>query len=189
MKIDSIQADILKANKVNVARGEWGARGPGPEVQQHPVSGSSPCLQRCTSEASPTAIRAFTLAILMRIRWPTSHTSRRRTWKKRRKRREKEPRRQARKPRLCGREAWQKGGVTVTLLLTPLSLGGKLGVLPSSGGEREPAGKSSINKSCCLSGVHVWRAEGDPVRAVMMDQGVSAHQGKKLSRREGPPTS
>ena len=125
----------------------------------------------------------------MRIRWPTSHTSGRRTWKKRSKRRKKEPRGQARKPRLCGGEAWQKGGVTAKLLLTPLGLGGKLGVLPSSGGEREPAGNSSINKSCCLSGVHVWRAEGDPVRAMMMDKGTSAHQGKKLVGREGPPTS
>ncbi|XP_039739979.1 armadillo-like helical domain containing protein 1 isoform X4 [Pteropus medius] len=36
MKIDSIQADILAANKVNVTRGEWGVRGPGAEVQPAP---------------------------------------------------------------------------------------------------------------------------------------------------------
>uniref|UniRef100_A0AC11EMF8 Armadillo like helical domain containing 1 n=1 Tax=Ovis aries TaxID=9940 RepID=A0AC11EMF8_SHEEP len=33
MNIDSIQADILAANKVNVTRGEWRERGPGPEGQ------------------------------------------------------------------------------------------------------------------------------------------------------------
>lgn len=36
MKIDSIQADILAANKVNVSKGEWGVRGPGAEVQRAP---------------------------------------------------------------------------------------------------------------------------------------------------------
>lgn len=36
MKIDSIQADILAANKVNVTRGEWGGRGPGAEVPPAP---------------------------------------------------------------------------------------------------------------------------------------------------------
>lgn len=42
MKIDSIQADILAANKVNVSKGEWGVRGPGAEVRGHPDSGSPP---------------------------------------------------------------------------------------------------------------------------------------------------
>ncbi|XP_034507073.1 armadillo-like helical domain containing protein 1 isoform X2 [Ailuropoda melanoleuca] len=36
MKIDSVQADILAANKVNVSKGEWGVRGPGPEAQRAP---------------------------------------------------------------------------------------------------------------------------------------------------------
>ncbi|XP_036088896.1 armadillo-like helical domain containing protein 1 isoform X3 [Rousettus aegyptiacus] len=36
MKIDSIQADILAANKVNVTKGERGVKGPGGEVQPAP---------------------------------------------------------------------------------------------------------------------------------------------------------
>lgn len=36
MKIDSIQADILAANKVNVTKGERGVKGPGGEVQLAP---------------------------------------------------------------------------------------------------------------------------------------------------------
>lgn len=36
MKIDSVQADILAANKVNVSKGEWGGRGLGPEAQRAP---------------------------------------------------------------------------------------------------------------------------------------------------------
>ena len=33
MKMDSVQVDILAANKVNVTKSEWGVRGPGAEVQ------------------------------------------------------------------------------------------------------------------------------------------------------------
>lgn len=36
MKIDSIQADILAANQVNITNGEWGVRGPGAEVEPAP---------------------------------------------------------------------------------------------------------------------------------------------------------
>lgn len=50
MKIDSIQADILAANKVNVTRGEWGGRGPGAErCSGRSGSGAPPCLQSYTS--------------------------------------------------------------------------------------------------------------------------------------------
>ncbi|XP_059545893.1 armadillo-like helical domain containing protein 1 isoform X3 [Myotis daubentonii] len=42
MKIDSVQVDILATNKVNVARGAWGARGPGARVQPAPDSGWPP---------------------------------------------------------------------------------------------------------------------------------------------------
>lgn len=55
MKIDSIQADILAANQVNVTNGEWGVRGPGAEVEPEPrlrVTSLSPALKLSDSSNS-----------------------------------------------------------------------------------------------------------------------------------------
>lgn len=44
MKIDNVQVDILATNKVNISRGEGGARGLGHRCSRHPDSGSAPSL-------------------------------------------------------------------------------------------------------------------------------------------------
>lgn len=84
MKIDSIQADILAANKVNVSKGEWEregtwSRGAAGTQTQARLS----CFQYYTKVACPAATRPFILKLMTRISWITSHTSRRRIWRER----------------------------------------------------------------------------------------------------------
>ncbi|XP_033082574.1 armadillo-like helical domain containing protein 1 isoform X2 [Trachypithecus francoisi] len=60
----------------------------------------------CASMAAPTAW-TLSMARMIRLRWPTSHTSRRRMWNQRSNSSCGKPGR----PRLRGREAWQQEGV------------------------------------------------------------------------------
>nr|XP_055198142.1 armadillo-like helical domain containing protein 1 isoform X5 [Nyctereutes procyonoides] len=130
MKIDSFQADILAANKVNVSKGEWGARGPGarscgppgaaPQARPPRLS-PAPRPQRCASAASPTATRAFTAALTSPRSRLTSPTSRRKI----RKERSDGALQAFRKGRGCGAGS-PAGGPWVTLTATPPAPGGRL---------------------------------------------------------------
>lgn len=55
-KMDSIQADILAANKVNVTKGEWGARGARAGGPRLPDSGSAPPAALYLSGLSPSNV-------------------------------------------------------------------------------------------------------------------------------------